>query len=486
MRPHRFAPALLLLVAGCAANTGSDDATQRSRPRELRIASPETNPFGLNAHLAQNQMLDRFADIGIGSFRVDAEWSLNEPRDGELVFDETDRVVSALKARGAFVDLVVSYTPSWASGSSSTAAPPRDPSRFVSYVREVVRRYRGQVDCIGIWNEPNLSQFWAGSRSQYIDDILVPSLRAIKEEAPEMRTCGPDLSSAGNARNDWLGPILSAAGPLLDIITQHQYDGGDTPSGRVREIERTHDFIASRGYGDKPFWITETGWDAPRFSRSTQARYLRDMMAAMQSRPYWQKTFWYDSHGIGWGLLDGEGGATTPSFDAYREVIAASAYAPIPDEDPPPPDEPPPGEPPPGEPPPGEPPPGEPPPGEPPPDVPPPSVADTLHADQSLAPNAHIESNDGRYRLFYQGDGNVVLYGPGDAVRWASDRMHTPGVLVMQADGNLVAYDAGGHPAWDSQTAGHPGSRLLLQSDGNLVIYDTGDRATWASGTNER
>jgi hypothetical protein len=433
--------AITLAIGACA------DATEPARPGTDTAATTVDNPFGLNAHAARDEFLDRFATIGIGWYRVDAEWSQNEPVEGQLDWSTTDRVVNAIKARGGFVNLVVAYTPSWASGSSNPAAPPLEPWKFVNYVRAVTEHYRGRADCIGVWNEPNLGQFWAGTKSQYLHDILVPSLHAIKEVAPEMTTCGPDLSSSGNERDEWMGPILQAAGPLLDVITHHQYDGNDTVSGRVSEIQRMHDYVAARGHGNKPFWITEIGWDSPRWSRAQQAQYLQDTMAAMRARPWWNKTFWYDSHGVGWGLLDGEGGGSTPSFDAYRAVIANSPYNP---ELPP---------------------------------IEPPTGPSTLGPDDSLQPGDQRVSADGRFVLVFQGDGNLVLYQGGEALWNTQTSGSTASLVVMQGDGNLVMYDGGGGVHWSSNTWGNPGAWLTVQSDGNLVIYSAGGSPLWSSNT---
>jgi hypothetical protein len=312
---------LLLTLAGCGAAGAEIDPLQADTA--MRLASLDANPYGINAHAARDEMLEQMLDIGIGWYRVDCEWSVNEPVEGQYYWDLTDRLVETVTSHGGSVILQPSYSPSWASGSTDPAVPPHDPSKFVRYVREAARRYRGVSGCMGIWNEPNLRDFWKGTKSQFINDILVPSLRAIREEAPEMVICGPDLSSSGDERRDWMEPILGAAGDLLDVITHHQYDGDDTVSGRVSEIERMHDLLVRKGHGHKPLWITETGWDAPRFSRSTQANNLRGMLDAMRARSWWGKTIWYDSHGIGWGIFEGESGVPTLSFNAYRDYVAA-------------------------------------------------------------------------------------------------------------------------------------------------------------------
>jgi hypothetical protein len=432
--------ALTIALVACADDEISSTTTS---------AATISNPYGLNAHVASTAMLNRFADIGIGWYRVDADWPAIEPIQGQFQWGEIDRAVNAIKARQGFVNVVLAYTPSWASGTSNRADPPLQPQTWVNFVQQATQRFRGRVDCISIWNEPNLSEFWRGTRAQYLNTILVPGLQAVKQVAPELPTCGPDLSSSGNERDDWMAPILQSAGSLLNIITHHQYDGNDTPSGRVAEIQLMHDFVAQRGHGSKPFWITEIGWRFPGTSRAQQAQFLQQIMAAMAARPWWNKTFWYDSHGVGWGLLDGEGGAVTPAFDAYRAVIANSPHNPN--------------------------------------QTPGPGPGPTvLVANEILQPNQFRVSGDGRFRLVFQGDGNLVLYQVtgGITALWSTGTNGSGAAFVaMQSDGNLVMYSATSAVLWSTNTWGHPNSWLVVQDDGNLVLYAPGPTALWSSGT---
>jgi tyrosinase len=109
-----------------------------------------------------------------------------------------------------------------------------------------------------------------------------------------------------------------------------------------------------------------------------------------------------------------------------------------------------------------------------------------LRPGQVLAPHQWIRSANGQYELTYQGDGNLVLYGPGHRALWASQTDGKPvGSCIMQGDGNLVVYGPNGHGAlWASNTDGHAGAALAVQDDGNAVIYSTAGRAVWASHTN--
>ena len=111
--------------------------------------------------------------------------------------------------------------------------------------------------------------------------------------------------------------------------------------------------------------------------------------------------------------------------------------------------------------------------------------AGSMSPDQVLYPDGSIQSGDGRFSLFYQRDGNLVLYRSDGRPLWASQTSgRSAGRTVMQMDGNLVVYDAGGTPVWASGTNGYGGAWLLVQDDGNMVIYSGSGAPLWASGTN--
>lgn len=291
-----------------------------------RVLALEPTPYGLDSHLAGDDLFDGFAAIGIRWHRIDIDWDVIEAVRGQPDWTDLDRVVATAERLGLQLFGSIAYTPGWASGRADRAAPPLDPADYVAFVREVVRRYRGRIACLGVWNEPNLRQFWAGTKAQYLAEILVPGLFTIHMEDPAQATCGPDLSSAGDERGQWLAPILDAAGGQLDVITHHQYDGGDTVGGRAAEIDLLHEFLIARGQGHKPLWITEIGWSRNDVTEAAQATLLTGTMAAMGARPYWAKTFWYDSHGVDFGIVGPDGapdrGVPRAAYHAYAAVIA--------------------------------------------------------------------------------------------------------------------------------------------------------------------
>jgi len=109
-----------------------------------------------------------------------------------------------------------------------------------------------------------------------------------------------------------------------------------------------------------------------------------------------------------------------------------------------------------------------------------------LDAGAVLNPGRYLRSADGRYALLMQGDGNLILYGPGYHVLWATNTGGRTGAdATVQTDGNFVLY-ANGSAVWTSYTGGRGSSYLIMQSDGNAVVYRDAGGSTWASYTTGR
>ena len=112
-------------------------------------------------------------------------------------------------------------------------------------------------------------------------------------------------------------------------------------------------------------------------------------------------------------------------------------------------------------------------------------MADRLNSSENLTVGSSITSEDGRFTLIMQGDGNLVLYGPGGRYRWDTGTGgRSVSQAIMQGDGNFVMYGPGGEYIWDTATNGHPGAWLIVQNDRNLVIYGADGSPLWATGTN--
>lgn len=101
-------------------------------------------------------------------------------------------------------------------------------------------------------------------------------------------------------------------------------------------------------------------------------------------------------------------------------------------------------------------------------------MAHTLKPGERLKPGDFLTSKNGRYLLANQGDdGNVVVYRTRDMTPiWATGTAVPGSSLDWQGDGNLVTYGPDGRPIWASDTVGWPlaGGTLVLDDDGAVRL----------------
>ena len=301
-----------------------------------RSEASEASPYGVNAHAPGGDdlrlLLDRAREARLGWVRIDFLWSVVEPARGRRDWTLYDDLVSEARARGIEVYASLVGTPAWATDGAAGIGVPRDVADWRSFVSASARRYRGRVRAWGVWNEPNLPGFWAGTRTQYLDLLLRPAAEEIRASDPDALVCGPELAhlTAGGASwYDWLLDAMRRARDVIDVVTHHVYDrdgsggvtrkldaatafGGDprfwdlvTPS--VREVLRY------AGADDKPVWLTETGWASDEVGEASQSAFLVALLGDWFGRagePSWvKKVFVYElvddgSAGVPkWGLL---------------------------------------------------------------------------------------------------------------------------------------------------------------------------------------
>ncbi|WP_428938108.1 GH39 family glycosyl hydrolase [Fontivita pretiosa] len=292
------------------------------------LAVQPNSPYGVVAFIPSPNRFDAMREANIVWGRYDFSWrSIESAGKGSYNWAVQDYAVAQANARGLKIYASLGYTPAWASASGNANSPPANLQDWYDYVYACVSRYKGSIKHWEIWNEPNLSQFWAGTRAQYIE-LLKVGADAAHAADPDCMVLGPELSSAGPA-STWMTEVLTQAGNKIDIISFHQYDGRDTPSGRLSAMDAMHNTIVNLGYGNKPIWITESGFrsDATGMTEQKQGEYLTAMLAGVASRPWVKKFFWYQiwEGGAGtekWGLLR-EDESRKPSWQAYHDYTAA-------------------------------------------------------------------------------------------------------------------------------------------------------------------
>jgi Ig-like domain from next to BRCA1 gene/Glycosyl hydrolases family 39 len=348
-RGRARATAALLALAAVAAVLAALAA-----PAPAAAASP----YGVNIHAPQGSdltlILDRVRQAGIGWVRIDFVWAYVETSRGVFDWSVYDALTAAADSRGIEIYATLAYTPAWATQGPPITGVPDDPATWADFCGRAAKRYAGSIHHWGLWNEPNLAQFWSGSLPQYIYQILIPGADAIHAASPTARVGGPELSHLANSQwFYWLHDTLRQAGDHLDFITHHIYDndgseavtnrleastlfGGD-PSLWVVVQPSVREVLQDAGGWGRPFWLTETGWQSAVVSAATQAAdytgLLNDWFSGLPRRAWVNQIFFYEiQDGPGsptsWGILRADGSAK-PAYIAYENFITAHTFQPV-------------------------------------------------------------------------------------------------------------------------------------------------------------
>ena len=230
------------------------------------------SPYGINSHVPDNTTLDLVAGAGIGWIRVDMNWFQMEPGRDSYNWGFMDSVVNNARARGLEIFATLAYSPAWANGTGNIADPPLDTADWYDFVYDTVNRYKNSVKYWGMWNEPNLEDFFTGNGWQYREWILKPGAQAAKAADPTCLVLGPELAHLTSSDwPDWMEEAMIAGGAdHIDIVSHHCYKG-DTGNDIFKYLDADAGYwpwdppplmkvLENLGVDGKPVWLTEVTW----------------------------------------------------------------------------------------------------------------------------------------------------------------------------------------------------------------------------------
>jgi len=289
------------------------------------------NSIGINTHIPTSDVIDACLDLGVKWIRVDNNWYQNQPTPSEPNFiSALDEAVSYAIASRLKVFMTIAYTPGWASSGNSDGTNSNDvpvAGTYSEYVRKSVAHFRPMgVTHYGLWNEPNLRDFWEGTAEQYVSIIVKPGIEAIELGCADAGysdclALGPELSHGGDY-DVWLQNILhqmDLQGISFDIYTHHIYQGFPETGVQIWDGDRFFEALDHRRFSftrrgfidtlvdsghapsripDREVWITETGYrcNPPMDSgeQSTQSVYYMRVIDEQLSRAWYTNTFFYE------------------------------------------------------------------------------------------------------------------------------------------------------------------------------------------------
>jgi xylan 1,4-beta-xylosidase len=224
-------------------------------------------------------------------------------------FFNADQIFDFLTSIGMKPFVEFSFMPTTLSSGGDTVfhyrgnvTPPRDYTAWEELIRKIVQHWvnRYGVENVRewffeIWNEPNLSDFWKGSQSDYFL-LYQHSAKAIKSVDQKLKVGGP-----ATADNEWIADFSNFCtknSVPFDFISTHQYPtdsfgkpGDDTLTqlaDSTPSVLRTEVIKTKQQAGDKPVYYTEWSTSSNPFDPLHDQEYASAFIikTIMEARGY--------------------------------------------------------------------------------------------------------------------------------------------------------------------------------------------------------
>ncbi len=220
-------------------------------------------------------------------------WAYIEGSKGQYDWHHPDRIVDMARHEGLDVIARLGLVPDWARPKpevQETSLNYLTPDHFEDYARFVgkfAEHYRGQINKIVIWNEPNISLEWGYRNTtpeEYVDLLRLVYEAAHRANPDVIILAGalaPTIEPVGspNGMNDldYLRRMYAAgAKSYFDALAVHTYGFTEPPEAppapdmlNFRRFELQYAIMKEYGDADKLIYITESGWnDHPRWNKA--------------------------------------------------------------------------------------------------------------------------------------------------------------------------------------------------------------------------
>lgn len=288
--------------------------------------------IGVNIHCNPDPNICIIKEMGAEWVRVDMNWCGIEPEQGKWDFNLADAVVDNANKLNLKIYASLICTPKWLSDKSIDVPTQLE---WMIFVKKLSERYGDRIAVYGIWNEPNLEEFWSGSSEQYVEILLKPAYPIIKFNAPHSLVAAPELAHLYSARlgiRDFFNSIKTYGGEnSFDIISHHLYGDKDFESKifgykflGIQYRQGLLQMLKEDGFGNKRIWITEMGSNVSDSNEEGQALILKRQLILLKSLPLFDKAMIYElgpeNNKEQWGLLRLDG-SRRPAFNEIQKLM---------------------------------------------------------------------------------------------------------------------------------------------------------------------
>jgi len=255
-----------------------------SAPRHFFGFTPD---FGTLSDHALSANYRRLRRAGARWVRFGVYWWYIERTKGTYRWRSTDRFFAAAACSGLVALPMFIGSPGWASGRSSTIAPPLATHlpEFQAMIRRVIARYgaggsywKKRHRCLGghgrvpkrpsriwqVWNEPNVMGYYGGQEAtaEGYGRLLTAADKAINGSInPHAKTVLGGLT--GSRSSAFLRALYRAVPHLnarVNVFDQHAY--ATTPRNSLELLRSLRRTANAHGASRKRIWVSEVAWSS--------------------------------------------------------------------------------------------------------------------------------------------------------------------------------------------------------------------------------
>jgi xylan 1,4-beta-xylosidase len=273
-------------------------------------------------------------------------------------FQYIDQLYDALLAQHIRPFVELGFMPSKLASGKNTVfwwngnvTPPKDMAKWNGLIKALIIHWQDRYGndeitkwYYEVWNEPDLTYFWAGTQDQYLD-LYRNTAQSIKAVCPNCRVGGP-ASAQGKLDSAWLAFIAKENLPA-DFLSTHTYgvtSGAFDADGHAgTDLDTAPTAITGRVEGSRKLidnsatprlelhyteWSTAYTPTDPIHDQYISAAFilekLRETSPLAQSMSYWTFTDIFEENGPrftpfhgGFGLINYQG-IRKPAYFAYK------------------------------------------------------------------------------------------------------------------------------------------------------------------------
>lgn len=218
--------------------------------------------------------------------------------------------------------LLLCYNAPWLAKDNRFTGAPKNVSEWVEFALGVISYFEekagtGSIQYVEIWNEPNITTFWTGTKQEYFT-LFNRAAEAIHKNFPHIQVGGPVLSPGGETEK-WMRDFIDVCGSNADFISFHSY--AQQPKGIVETAARYQKWFTEKtGKTGPRVIITESDH---RISPDLKIEYLLERQLRLMENQDVIKGFYhfslpyYEEGALVFGLIDTDAAVVGHNYWPY-------------------------------------------------------------------------------------------------------------------------------------------------------------------------